>query len=50
MAHKTFRNVGYNKKFWNYTFDDLAKYDFKALVMYVKELTGRDKVIYIGHS
>jgi pimeloyl-ACP methyl ester carboxylesterase len=37
-------------KYWNFTFVDMAKYDFPAHVSFVKEETGFDKIYYIGHS
>lgn len=38
------------KQFFTYTFEDLGTYDLPAQVDKVKEVTGVDKVTYIGHS
>ncbi len=37
-------------KFWDFDFESMALYDIKAQLGYVKEVTGVDKVPYIGHS
>lgn len=37
-------------KFWNFTFIEMAKYDIPAFVDYVLEITGKNKLTYIGHS
>eukprot|EP00727_Mastigamoeba_balamuthi_P012808 m51a1_g815 putative gastric triacylglycerol lipase isoform 1 (515) ;mRNA; f:687261-689514 len=36
-------------QFWNFCLDELAKYDFPALVKYVSDRTGR-QIVYVGHS
>jgi pimeloyl-ACP methyl ester carboxylesterase len=36
--------------FWDYSFEDMAKYDQPALFNFVLSKTGVDKVTYIGHS
>ncbi|CAD8125346.1 unnamed protein product [Paramecium sonneborni] len=50
IGHTKFQSVNYNQKYWDCSFDDLAKYDFKAIILYVKNVTQRAKVIYLGHS
>ncbi|KAJ3102457.1 hypothetical protein HDU97_000539 [Phlyctochytrium planicorne] len=37
-------------KFWNWSLDELAKYDFPATLDLVRRETGFDKVAYVGHS
>ncbi|XP_050393750.2 gastric triacylglycerol lipase [Patella vulgata] len=36
--------------FWDWSFDEMAKYDLPAVVDYVTSTTQTDKVTYIGHS
>eukprot|EP00347_Sterkiella_histriomuscorum_P012882 403366856 len=38
------------KEFWDYSFEDMAKYDQPALFNFVLMKTGVAKVTYIGHS
>ena len=37
-------------KYWNFSFDEIAKYDFPANVDFVLKQTGFDKISYLGHS
>ena len=37
-------------EFWDFTIDELAKYDVPANINYILEETGQQQVIYIGHS
>ena len=39
-----------DKEYWNFTFHDFAMHDVPANVHYIREKTGHDQVIYIGHS
>jgi len=36
--------------FWNFTWDDMAKYDIPAFISYILKNTGQQKLSYIGHS
>lgn len=36
--------------FWDFTYDELAKYDVRAHLDYITKTTGSDKLIYVGHS
>lgn len=36
--------------FWDFSFHDMAMYDFPANILYVKKITNNEKVFYIGHS
>lgn len=40
----------HDDQFWDFTIDDFAKYDFPTNIENIKEITGTEKVIYIGHS
>ncbi|KZO94823.1 alpha/beta-hydrolase, partial [Calocera viscosa TUFC12733] len=37
-------------RFWDWTIRELAMYDFPAMVDYVCQATGYDKIAFIGHS
>lgn len=37
------------KEFWNFTFEQMAKYDLPAAFDYINNVTGK-KIHYIGHS
>jgi len=37
-------------EFWDFTFDEMAKFDVPANLNYILSQTGADQVIYIGHS
>jgi pimeloyl-ACP methyl ester carboxylesterase len=39
----------YNK-YWDFSFHEMAIYDFPAMISYIQEETGFDKVAYVGHS
>jgi len=36
--------------FWNFTWDDMARYDIPTVVNYILQTTGQNKLSYIGHS
>jgi len=40
----------FDKKFWDYTFDDMARFDVVANIKYVVGVTGREDLTYIGWS
>lgn len=42
--------TGINSDYWNFSFDEMAKYDLPALIEYVKKKDKVEKVDYIGHS
>ncbi|KAL5508596.1 hypothetical protein ACEPAH_6215 [Sanghuangporus vaninii] len=48
MGHKTMSRS--DPRFWDWTIRELAMYDFPALVEYVCDATGYDKIAFIGHS
>lgn len=37
-------------KYWDFTFNEMAKYDVPANIDYVKNATGYEKIDYLGHS
>lgn len=37
-------------RYWNFSLDELAKYDLPAILLYVLNHTSCDKVAYVGHS
>jgi predicted alpha/beta hydrolase len=39
-----------HSEFWDFTFHDLAKYDLKATISYIKTIAGREKISYVCHS
>ena len=48
--HHSFIDPDQDKQFWDYSFEEMAKYDQPALFNFVLEKTGCSKVTYIGHS
>merc|ERR1712080_581750 len=36
--------------FWDFTWDQMAKYDIPAMIEKVLEVTGQDELQYAGHS
>ncbi|XP_046378387.2 lysosomal acid lipase/cholesteryl ester hydrolase-like [Haliotis rufescens] len=47
-AHKTLKPS--DKKFWEWSFDEMAKYDLPAMIDYIVQTTGQPQVHYVGHS
>lgn len=39
-----------SKEFWDFTWDEMAKYDLPSNVLFITELTGADSIGYVGHS
>ena len=39
-----------DKRFWEFSFDEMAKYDVPATVDFVLKATGKKKLDYVGHS
>jgi len=39
-----------SEQFWDFTWDDMAKYDLPAVLPYVLHTTGQQNLSYIGHS
>jgi len=38
------------EKFWRFSFDQMGQHDLPSMLNYVLELTGQEKLTYIGHS
>ena len=39
-----------DKKFWDYSFQEMGRYDVPANIKFILEKTGAKKIIYVGHS
>jgi len=48
LAHTTFPVD--SDAFWNFTFDEMGRYDLPAVVNYILQTTGQKNLSYIGHS
>ncbi|CAD6186674.1 unnamed protein product [Caenorhabditis auriculariae] len=47
------KHIGFgpdDKRFWNFSFDEMARYDLTASIKYVLQTTSREDLYYIGHS
>lgn len=49
-GHTNLKNLKNNEAYWNYSFDELVKYDVPAFVNHILDVTSAEKIIYIGHS
>ena len=43
-------NADIDNEYWQFTWDEMAKYDLPTELNYVLEKTGKEKIYYIGHS
>ena len=50
MDRDTHNSDYISNKFWDFCLDDIIKYDLKANIQYVKDVSGFEKIHYIGHS
>ena len=39
-----------NKRFWDFSFQDMGKHDVPANIKYIVQATGQQKMVYVGHS
>mmetsp|Transcript_52417 Transcript_52417/g.87153 ORF Transcript_52417/g.87153 Transcript_52417/m.87153 type:complete len:402 (-) Transcript_52417:64-1269(-) len=39
-----------SKEFWEFSWDEMAKYDLPAMLNFILNTTGADKVVHVGHS
>ena len=39
-----------NSDFWDFRIDEVAEYDIPAMLGYILNFTGQEKLQYIGHS
>ncbi len=37
-------------QFWDFSFEEMGKYDLPAMISYIVKETGREKISYVGHS
>uniref|UniRef100_A0A1B6HSA1 Partial AB-hydrolase lipase domain-containing protein n=1 Tax=Homalodisca liturata TaxID=320908 RepID=A0A1B6HSA1_9HEMI len=47
-AHETLHPDDPN--FWNWTWDEMGRYDLPAVIDYILQVTGHQQILYIGHS
>ncbi|XP_067671210.1 lysosomal acid lipase/cholesteryl ester hydrolase-like [Haliotis asinina] len=47
-AHKTLKPS--DDTFWEWSFDEMAKYDLPAMIDYILRTTGQPQIHYVGHS
>ena len=38
------------KEFWKFSWDEMGKYDIPAMIDKVRQVSGQEKIYYIGHS
>ena len=48
--YRTQGKINENNKFWDFSHEDMARYDVPATVSYILRATGRETIGYIGHS
>ncbi|XP_025940809.1 lysosomal acid lipase/cholesteryl ester hydrolase-like, partial [Apteryx rowi] len=48
LKHKTLRPC--QKEFWQFSFDEISKYDLPAELYFAMNKTGQKQVYYVGHS
>ncbi|NXL77542.1 LICH hydrolase, partial [Leptocoma aspasia] len=48
LKHKTLKPC--QKEFWQFSFDEMGKYDIPAELNFIMNKTGQNNVYYIGHS
>ena len=36
--------------FWRFSWDQMGEFDLPAMLQYVRDLTGRQQMLYVGHS
>ena len=39
-----------DQEFWEFSFQELGRYDLPACINYVQEQTGQESLTYLGHS
>ena len=39
-----------DKEFWDFSFHEMGKYDVPSNLQYIRQITGIEKIIYVGHS
>lgn len=46
--HVTLTN--HDRKYWDFSLDELVRYDLPAIISYVQKQSGKTKIAYVGHS
>jgi len=49
LGHKTL-DCEQDEKYWEFSFYEMGRYDAPAVIKYIREVTGRSKITYLGHS
>ena len=49
MSHKTL-DPSKDPEYWNFTWEDMGKYDLPAMIDKIKDHSGSSKIFYIGKS
>lgn len=39
-----------NVPFWDFSFDEMGRYDLPAMIKHVQRVSGQQKIFYVGHS
>jgi len=39
-----------DEEFWNFSWDDMGKYDIPAMIDHILKVTKQDQIFYVGHS
>ncbi len=47
---KNFDATDPTSAYWDFSFDEMGLYDFPAMIEYILDATGFDKLTYVGHS
>lgn len=50
IEHEVLDSWDFGSSFWDFSFDELAKFDLPAHVQYVLDITKTEKIDFIGHS
>lgn len=50
IEHESLDSWDFNSPYWDFSFDEMAKYDLPAHIQYVVDITKSEKLDFIGHS
>ena len=50
LNHFTYDWERNSDKYWDFTFTEMGKYDLPAVFDYITQMTGFQKIAYVGHS
>lgn len=48
MGHETLDNK--KKEYWNFTWVEMGRYDIPAVINYILDHSGQEKLSFVGHS